>query len=381
MSLNVLQVIPELDAGGAERTAADVARAVALAGGRAVVAAAGGRLADDIEAAGGQVAIGPYKSKNPWMMARNVARLRRLIHAHGIDVVHARSRAPAWSALRAARAERKPFVTTYHGAYSANGPIKRWYNSVMARGDRVIANSQFTADRILALYPWCAPRLEVVPRGVDLKRFDPDAVSPERIALVHRYWGAPAAESGARPWRILLPARLTAWKGHGLMLEALATWRATGAPRFETIFAGHAQERESYARWLNDEIARLELADCVRIVGHLADAPAAFAWADIVAAPSVRPEAFGRTAVEAQAMGKLLVASDHGGARETVQNEESGLLVPPGDSGALAAALDRFITMNHAERDAMRAAARLRARAFSLEAMCAKTLAIYEAVA
>jgi glycosyltransferase involved in cell wall biosynthesis len=177
----ILQVIPELDAGGAERTAIDVAAGLADIGARALIASEGGRLVGELQAVGGTWVPFAAGTKNPVSMTINVRRLARIAHDERVDLIHARSRAPAWVALGSARALGLPFVTTFHGSYSERSVVKRLYNSVMARGDLVIANSAYTAGLIRKSYPWAEPRIRIVHRGTDLSRFAVAAVAPERV--------------------------------------------------------------------------------------------------------------------------------------------------------------------------------------------------------
>lgn len=377
----VLQVIPALESGGAERTTVEMARAIVSAGGRAVVATSGGRHVADVEAAGGRVIIIPAASKNPLVILANRTRLSKIIREHRVDIVHARSRAPAWSALLAARATGAAFVTTYHGAYGAGCPIKKFYNSVMVRGDMVIANSQFTASAIRAAFPDAASRLAVIPRGADLADFNPLAISGDRIASLRRRWGL--VENDAR-LILLLPGRLTGWKGHEVAVDALARMTAgdTGVlAAFQLIFAGDEQGRGEFAASLMRKVDELGLQQMIRWVGHCDDMPAAYAVADVVLAPSTRPEAFGRVAVEAGAMSKVVIASDHGGARETILDGETGYLVAPGSSVALAEAIGKAAAMGSDERRRMGAKSRARiVEGFSTKAMTDATLRVYSSL-
>lgn len=378
MAPRVLQVIPQLATGGAERTTLDVAEAVVAAGGVAwVYTEPGGRLEPELLGLGGRVLHGPAASKNPWTVLASAPRfLADLVRRERIDLIHARSRAPAWSALCAARACGVPFVTTYHGIYNARLGLKRLYNSVMARGDIVIANSQFTADHVLSEHRIDPARLRVIPRGVDLRRFDPLKVGPERLAALRADWGLPAGAEGAG-LVVLLPGRLTAWKGQQPFIAALAQLAQAGLP-VTGILAGDAQGRDGYAAALDAEAAAAGIGDRVRRVGNVADMPAALLLADVIVCPSLEPEAFGRTAAEAQAMGRPVIASDHGGARETVDPGISGLLVPPGDVRSLAAALRQLLEAPRETRDAMGAAGRVRVQArFSTASLQAATLAVY----
>nr|AMK59390.1 glycosyltransferase [uncultured bacterium UPO57] len=379
----VLQVIPALDAGGAERATLEIAEAVVEAGGRALVATRGGRLAGEIERAGGEIFLMPVHSKNPLAIAANRGRLVKLIREEKVDIVHARSRAPAWSALWAARAAGVPFVATYHGAYAAKTPLKRLYNSAMARGDVVIANSEYTAAAIRKQFALDEARLRVIPRGVDLRIFDPDKVAGERIDALSRLWGV---KPGAGALRLLLPARLTAWKGQDVAIEAVAglasTMGGTGqAQDLQLVLPGDAQGRDDYRAALQRAIEMRGVRDMIHLVGHCADMPAAYAWADAVLAPSTRPEAFGRVAVEAGAMGRPVIAAAHGGAQETVIDGETGYLVAPGNAKALAGAIAALAGMGPEGRKAMGARARERVRRlYSLEAMRRATLEAYRSL-
>ncbi len=180
----LLQVVPELETGGAEQSTIDVAHAVVRAGGTALVATRGGRMAARLEADGGRLAQMPVQTKNPLTMLGNAARLVALIRQENVSIVHARSRAPAFSALWAAHVTRTPFVATYHGVYKSQSRLKRWYNAVMTRGDLVIANSDYTRDHVLAEHQVAPEKLVTIPRGVDLERFDPARVGPDRIAAL-----------------------------------------------------------------------------------------------------------------------------------------------------------------------------------------------------
>ncbi|MGO4869193.1 MAG: glycosyltransferase family 4 protein [Roseiarcus sp.] len=376
----ILQIIPRLDAGGAERTTIDVAAALVQAGARALVASEGGRLASELQAVGGLLTPFPAATKNPLAMALNVPRLARLIVEEGVDLVHARSRAPAWVALGACRRAGRPFVTTYHGAYSGRSGLKLLYNSVMARGDFVIANSQYTADEIARLYPFARGRLRVIPRGTDLARFAPGAVEPARVARLREAWGVAPHERV-----VLVAARLTQWKGHKVLIEAARLLKERGLEEVRFILAGDPQGREAYARELDALIENAGLTGVVSRVGHCVDMPAALIAASVVAVPSTAPEAFGRSAVEAQATGAMAVVSDSGAASETVlappqtpASQRTGWRAPPGDARALADALQSALSLGASAREALAQRARAHVeRHFSLEKMTGDTLAVY----
>lgn len=377
----VLQIIPDLDAGGAERTTVDVAAGLAAAGARALVATEGGRLVGELQAKGGHWLRFPAASKNPARMALNVLKLASLCRRENVQLIHARSRAPAWVALGAARRLGLPFVTTYHGSYSGRSSVKVLYNSVMARGDVVIANSRYTAGLIEQTHPAeAAGRLRVIYRGTDLTAFNPHAVGSGRVEALRRAWGVAPHERV-----VLLAARLTAWKGHRLLIEAAARMREQGVPDLAVVLAGDPQGRASYEREIDALIAARGLDGIVRRVGHCSDMPAAFRAASVVAVPSIEPEAFGRSAVEAQALGTPVVVSDLGAVPETVlappdvaAGQRTGWRVPAGDAAALAAALTDALSLGASARDALARRCRAHVEAnFSLERMVGDTLAVY----
>ncbi len=370
----VLQVLPALATGGVERGTVDMARALVQAGWKSYVASEGGAMVRELERAGAQHFTLPLATKNPFKMRSNIDRLEALIRELPVDLVHVRSRAPAWSARAAARRCSLPFVTTFHNAYKADGWFKKLWASQMARGDRVIAISQFVAEHAHARFgvPWA--RLTVIPRGVDLTKFDPARVSPERITLLSNAWrlvdGLPV---------ILLPGRLARWKGHTVFLRALAELaRLRGAKDFIGVVVGSHQGRENYRDELYKLAANLGLEGSLRLPGDCRDMAAAMMLADTVVSASTEPEGFGRVAAEAQAMGRPVVATDHGGARETVLPGQTGWLVPPNNAAALAQALNEAIGLSPERRAAMDAAARANVLAhFTVDAMTDATLKVY----
>jgi glycosyltransferase involved in cell wall biosynthesis len=374
----LLQVVPELETGGAEQTTIDVAQAVVRAGGKALVATRGGRMAARLESDGGRMAQMPVQSKNPLVMLGNAARLVDLIRREKVSLVHARSRAPAFSALWAAQATGTPFVATYHGVYNAKSGLKRWYNAVMTRGDLVIANSDYTRDHVLAQHKLDPDKIVTIPRGVDLDRFNPSWVTPARVDALRAQWGVPAND---RRVKILLGGRLTRIKGHLTIIEAAARLKAQGRSDFLILFAGDDQGRTGYREELERAIAAAGLSEAVRLVGHCDDMPAACMICDLAILPTTVPESFGRAAVEPQAMGKPVIASAHGGTTETILDGKTGWLVPPGDPEAWAKAIAAAIDLGPAKLAAMGQLAASRVRQlYSNEAMCAATLAAYERV-
>ncbi len=378
----ILQIIPDLDAGGAERTTIDIAAALAAAGARALVACRGGRLVSELQAKGGLWIEFPAASKNPAAMALNVRRLAAVIRAEGVDIAHARSRAPAWVALGATRLTGTPFVTTWHGSYSGGG-VKDFYNSVMARGDAVIANSHFTAGEIGAKHPFARERLRVIQRGTDMRLFAPAAVERARVRRLRDLWGVSPDQQ-----IVLLAARLTGWKGQRVLIEAARLLAAQGVTGVRYILAGDAQGRGAYSAELERLIAAAGLEGVARLTGHCDDMPAAMLAAAVVTVPSTEPEAFGRVAVEAQAMGVPVVVSDLGAVPETVlappqvnEQARTGWHVPPNDAPALAHAIGLALGLGASGREALaeRARAHVENR-FSLPRMCEATLDVYAAL-
>ncbi|HTW34399.1 MAG TPA: glycosyltransferase family 4 protein [Rhizomicrobium sp.] len=366
--------MPKLETGGAERTTIDIAAALARSGYAAYVATREGRMLNELIDVGGRWIRFPADSKAPHTLVANAFRLRDIVRERKIALIHARSRAPAWSAFFAARMAKVPFVTTYHGIYNAKSGFKRFYNSVMARGDAVIANSEWTAAHIAAEYRFKPKHLAVIPRGVDFARFDPAGIPAERVEGLRRQWQAKPGET-----LVLLPGRLTRWKGQTILLDALARLKREGRlGAVHTVFAGDPQGRNTYEAELRLQIVSSGLDGAVHIAGHVNDMPAAYLAADIVVSASVDPEAFGRVAAEAGAMARPVIATNHGGAREVVLPGTSGLLVAPGDSAALADALATLLAAGPERREAMGKAARAHIAArYTVERMCADTLALY----
>ncbi|MEL6977254.1 MAG: glycosyltransferase family 4 protein [Pseudomonadota bacterium] len=402
--LTILQLTPELNVGGVERGAVEIAQAVAAAGGRAIIASAGGRMETKLKAVGGESVVLPLAAKNPIVIERNAARLTQLIKDESVDIVHARSRAPAWSGYWAAQRSGAHFITTYHGAYSEGLPGKRAYNSVMAKGRPVIAISEFIADLVRTRHGTPPERIKVIPRGADLTIFDEAKLAPGRVSALARAW---SVADDPRPV-LMLPGRLTRWKGHEMFLTALGLlkerlgesgfqalivggersgWRA----RAEAPGGGGASAVEPGARRgdegrfeleLRAKCAALGLTDMVRFVGHCDDMPSAYRLAAMVISASLEPEAFGRVAVEAQAMGAPVIAAAHGGAMETVADGETGFLFEPGEPEALAEAMAYGLSLSKAHRRAMGEAGVTRVRnRFSVATMQASTLQVYQEVA
>ncbi len=393
----ILQIVPELSTGGAERTTIEMAEAITLGGGRALVVSAGGRLERELAEVGGELIRFPARTKNPAAILFNALRLARLIRQRGVSLVHARSRAPGWSAYLAAKRTRRCFVTTYHGIYNQRGRLKAFYNSVMARGDAVICNSQYTARIVRERYPEALDRVGVIYRGVDLARFDPAAVSAERVRALRELWGvAPAMRI------VLMPARLTRWKGQRVLIEAAALLHARAEDSgIAFVFAGDDQGRSPYRAELESLIEAHGLADRVVLTGHCDDMPAAYRAADLTVVPSIEAEAFGRVSIEAQATGCPVIAANIGALPETIVPEpglfarvdgaagsaaaqqiaesRSPWLFEPGNSEALYASLRAALALDGEALASVRQRGMERARTeFSKSALQLQTLTVYD---
>lgn len=369
----VLQVLPALVTGGVERSTIDVAAALHDAGWRAIVVSSGGPMERELERTGAQHIKLPVQSKNPFVIRRNGERLAAIVRSDNVDILHARSRAPAWSAWRAAQQTGTPFVTTFHGTYNLGLPFKRLYNSIMTRGDRVIANSDFIKRHILETYTADGANITVIHRGIDLNIFDPGRVSPERIIQLSTQWRLPDGVPV-----IMLPGRLTRWKGQTVLLQALAELKDMD---FRCLLVGSDQGRTAYTRELQALADKLGLTSSVHIVGDCRDMAAAYKLSDVVVHASTDPEAFGRVIVEAQAMGRPVIAADHGASREMVRAGETGWLAKPGDPPSLAAALRTALTLSSEERSRVADASMTQARErFGKPVMTDKTLAVYRDV-
>ncbi|MFP4539004.1 MAG: glycosyltransferase family 4 protein [Dichotomicrobium sp.] len=383
-SPTILQVVPELDTGGAEKSAVEMAEAVTRAGGACLVASQGGRMEAALAAAGGELCRLPLKTKNPVRMAANIRALYRVIRARGVDLVHARSRAPAWSALAAARLAGVPFVTTYHGAYNQKSRTKSFFNSVMARGDTVIANSRYTAELVATRHGTPAERVRVIYRGVETDRFAPDAVPPARVAAMRAAWDVP---EDARI--VLQVARLTRWKGQDIVIAAAARLlRQPDMADVAVVLAGDAQGREAYQDSLRGMIVASGLQGRIKLVGHVEDVPAACRAAEIVVVASREAEAFGRASAEAQAAGRPVIVADRGALPETLlpvghtgADTATGWLVAPDAPDALATSLEGALRLPRDDLDRMGARGRAFVTArFTTRAMQRATLEVYDAL-
>lgn len=372
-----MQVIPALKSGGVEIETLEMAKAIVLAGGRALIAANIENNDSLLSNAPSDVEFInlPLNSKNPFQIAKNTALLKELIQNEKVDILHARSRAPAWSAYKASRSLGIPFITTYHAAYSSKTVLKTFYNSVMARGDRVIAISQFIADHLTnkyKTYSWFDPsKIRLIQRGIDIHYFDPSTISQERLNHLREKWTIPPHMR-----LILLPGRLSRSKGHQVLIQALSLMKHTNVM---VMFVGSIQGHESYHNQLMQEVSSLDLEGRIKWSPPCPDLAAAYALADAIVCPSLVPEGFGRVIAEAQAMKKPIIASNHGAAPEIIEPGITGWLTSPGDATTLAQTLDEVMQASQEDLDIMGDKGRERANLyFSKESMAAKTIDVYK---
>lgn len=366
----ILQILPTLRSGGVERGTIEIAGAIAKQGWKSYVASAGGSMVPQVSYARSTHITLPLDSKNPFQIWKNAAKLQKIIETHGIDLIHARSRAPAWSGYLAARRAGIPFITTFHGVYGLKPFLKKIYNSVMIRGERVIAISEFISEHIQTHYALKRQNIRTIHRGVDLSVFDPSKISPQRLIHLMSEWRLPEDKP-----ILFIPARFTRWKGQDVVVKALANLPHRN---FYCVMAGDDLGHPNYRRELEKLIIELGLEGTILLTSSTPYMPEAYMLSDIVLCPSVEPEAFGRIPVEAQAMGRIVISTDHGGARETIQNGVTGFLVPPSNPEALAKKISAIMALSAEEKDAIREAAINHVtRFFTTAHMCEKTLKVY----
>ena len=366
----VVQLVPALGHGGVERGTIEVARAITDAGGRAVVISAGGTLMRRLERAGATHHTIDVGLKNPLRWRGLRRQVGDVLRREGADIVHVRSRVPAWIALGEASAQGITTISTVHGRFQASNALKRKYNGKLLASDHVIAISNHVRNQIETQYGAMDGKLTVIQRGVDIDIFDPAAVNQPRVVRLMQMLAFPADEPV-----IMLPARPSLWKGHEVLLKALALIKHR---KFHCVLVGAADGKQAFINKLAELGRSLGLESRFRLTGGVDDMPAALMSADIVVMPSVTPEPFGRVAVEAQAMGRLVIAFDHGGAAESIVDGQTGWLAKAVDEQSLATCLGAALDMSAKQRSAM--AVRTRSHIvenFSTARMCRSTINVY----
>ena len=365
--------------GGVERGTIEVAEALVAAGWRALVASEGGLQVRELLRVGAEHIEMPLASKSPVVIRRNNKSLTELITHLSVSIVHARSRAPAWSAYWAAKQTGTPFVTTFHGVYGL-GPagLKKIYNRVMTHGEVVVAISKFIANHLMTEYGVSEDRLRIIPRGVDLTTFNPETVSPARMVKLATEWCLP--DDGPV---IMLPGRLTSWKGHDLLIDALSVLARSGRLHdgLRCLMVGPGSIGSSYHDRLKAKLSATGLDGHVQIIEDCRDIVAAYMMTDVVVSASTRPEAFGRVVAEGQAMGRPVVAPSHGAAPEILLPGATGWLFTPSNAPSLAGALEQAMNLPVERREELAVQARSHIiENFGRDSMTASTIDIYESL-
>ena len=372
----ILQIIPSLESGGVERGTIDIAKSLKKQNFSPIVISSGGVLTYDLKEAKITHFELDVKSKNPFTIFLNIKKIAEIIDEYKVDLVHVRSRAPMWSAYYACKKTKTKLVSTIHGTYSLdflflkNFSLKKIYNSIMFKADSIIVVSNYIKNYLLRNYQGnFADQIQTIQRGVDLQYFNRDKVSKNRIIDLIKKWNLPEDKK-----MIIMPARFTSWKGHEFLIEALAKVKND----FFCVMVGSDHGHKNYRKKIEQKIIKENLAGKIRIVGACRDMPATYQLAHFVVAPSVRPEAFGRVAIEAQASAKIIVATKIGGALETIIDEQTGFLVEPFDTESLAKAIDKILLMSKEETEKLGVAGRKNVEDnFSNDLMCQKTIEVY----
>ena len=377
-NINVLQVIPKLGYGGAETGCYDIAHYLPENNCKSFIVTSGGELTKFIDKKKVKLIRLPVQSKNPILIFFNSIILIGIILFFNITIVHARSRAPAWSCLLATKLTRTKFVTTFHGTYNFSGKLKKLYNSVMVRSDLIIAGSNFIFSHIKENYSellTLKKKFLVIFRGINVDYFDPSSKLDEDEKKLLKKW-----EINKEKKIILVPGRLTSWKGQEMLIEAVnLTKIELGYEAFHLVILGSDQGRDLYKKKLTRITEQHRLTNQIKFIDHCKDMSLAYQVSDIVISPSIEPEAFGRVSVEAQSMEKLIIASNIGGSNETIINEKTGFLFEAGDVNSLSKKIIQAITMDETSLKLMGKEGRKNViKKFNVEKMCFSTYSEYK---
>ena len=376
--IKVLQVIPKLGYGGAETGCYDLAHYLAEKDCKSFIATSGGQLLKFVKKNKVKVFRLPVHSKNPFLILVNVIILSVLILINNINIVHARSRAPAWACYFACIITRRNFITTFHGTYNFNNNLKKFYNSIMLRSKLTIAGSNFIFNHInenYANYLSRKKKLRVIFRGINIDYYNQKNISILKQQKLKIEW-----QLSPSIFTILMPGRLTTWKGQEKFIEALNILiEDYNNSNFQAVILGSDQGRKVYKKKLIDLVQRYRLSQKIKFINHCQEMPLAYSLADVVVSASIEPEAFGRVSVEAQAMGKPIIASDLGGSKETILKGKSGFLYKYDDPRQLAKALNTVIQLDQDSLNSIGNEGRKNVKKkFDVEAMCDSTLREYK---
>jgi glycosyltransferase involved in cell wall biosynthesis len=377
-NIKVLQVIPKLGYGGAETGCYDVAHYLSENNCKSFIVTSGGELTKFINKKKVKLIRLPVHSKNPILIFFNTIILIGIILFFNISIVHARSRAPAWSCLFATKLTRRKFATTFHGTYNFKGKLKKFYNSVMVRSDLIIAGSNFIFSHIKENYSdflKAKKKFLVIFRGINVDYFDPSTKLETDEKKLLQKW-----EINKEKKIILVPGRLTSWKGQELLIEAINLVKIElGYEAFHVVILGSDQGRDLYKKKLIRLTEQYRLTNQIKFINHCKDMALAYHVSDIVVSPSIEPEAFGRVAVEAQSMQKLIIASNIGGSNETIINEKTGFLFEAGNAKSLSEKIIRSITMDETSINLIGKEGRKNIiKKFNVEKMCFSTYSEYK---
>ena len=376
--LKVLQVIPKLGYGGAETGCYDLAHYLPENNCSSYIVTSGGELLKFIDKKKVKVIKLPVHSKNPFLMLFNSIALIFIILLNNISIVHARSRAPAWSCLFATKITRRKFVTTFHGTYNFKNSIKKFYNSVMVRSDLIIAGSNFIFSHINQNYPKyldLKKKFLVIFRGINVDYFDSSTTLDSEENRLISDW-----EVDKNKKTILMPGRLTAWKGQETFIEALnLVNKELGYESFNAVILGSDQGRDIYTKKIKRLAEQYRLTSQLKFIEHCKNMPLAYKISDIVVSASVEPEAFGRVAVEAQSMEKLIIASDIGGSNETITDNVTGFLFQSGNAEALSKKIIEALQLDESRLKSIGIEGRKNIiKKFNVEKMCFSTYSEYK---
>ena len=373
----ILQIIPSMEIGGAERTVLEITAFLKNTNYTSLVLTSGGKLIKDLEKLNIEVVQYPIDKKNPLLIIKNIIELKKLFIEKNIDLIHVRSRAPAWSAIFAARSLKIPIVTTWHGHVSNSSWFKKKYNSIMHKGNALIANSNYTAENINKIYKIDKDKIDIIPRGVNTEKFKASNFSDEEKINIKKEWKV----FDQNKIILLLPARLTRWKGHEVVIKAIGLLKKEEFfKNIICLFAGNQKGSERYIQNLKETIASLSLDDKIKLIGQVENMPLAYQASNIILSPSIQPEPFGRIPIEAQASGKIIISSNAGAVKETIKSgqDSTGFKVKPNNSEELAHQIKLVIKMKDEDLQEIKKRAILNVKNnFSLETMCKKTLEVY----
>ncbi len=377
-NINVLQVIPRLGYGGAETGCYDIAHYLPENNCKSFIVTSGGELTKFIDKKKVRLIKLPVHSKNPLLIFVNAIILVGIILFFNISIVHARSRAPAWSCLLATKLTRRKFVTTFHGTYNFSGKLKKFYNSVMVRSDLVIAGSNFIFSHVKENYSQFLnhkKKFLVIFRGINVDYFDSSTKLENEEKKLLQKW-----EINKEKKIILMPGRLTSWKGQELFIEAInLVKKELGYEAFHVVILGSDQGRDLFKKKLIRLTEQYRLTNQIKFIDHCKDMSLAYKVSDIIVSASIEPEAFGRVAVEAQSMEKLIIASNIGGSNETIINGKTGILFESGDANSLGKKIIQALTMDETSIKLIGKDGRKNViKKFNVEKMCFSTYSEYK---